>query len=109
MTTIELKLLKLYKEEITSGEVSQEDLLEYHRMLSLDFKKDKYEVMEILEKTRKLHLYFIRNLYFYDSAFNWFPQLISTAHHKENDDIYHLVKQTCKLFLYSNAAKVINF
>ena len=101
----EKKLLKLYTEEIKNGEVKEEDLLEYNKMLELNFRTQRYEIIKIMEKTIDLHMYFLKNLYFPKMPLYWAMEGSDTD---EENKRFDRVKQTAKLFLYSNASKKIN-
>lgn len=101
----EEQLLELYADEIKSGEVKAEDLIDYNNMLSLDFENERYKIVKIMQKTNDLHMYFLDNLYFPRMPFYW---AMESGRTDGDTSEYNRVKQTAKLFLYSNAAKKIN-
>ena len=102
----EQELLELYAEEIKNGEVQKEDLLEYIRMLTLNFRTERNEIIKSMEKTSELHSYFLKNLYFPEMPLS---NVMENSRMNGDQTDYDRVKQTAKLFLYSNASKKFNF
>lgn len=104
------KLLELYREELKNGEVTEEDLLSFDKLLKLDFVKDRNEVEKLLEETICLFRYFQTEVFIPCTtlAATYRFEVSGINDKEEMTDNCKTFKNLLSTLFYTNAFKKIN-